>query len=276
MAIGSPKFRMVFGPFYNTELFVGAGMGYHSNDARSTVITEVPRSRAIHRPAKRVAISGALARRRGRHPHQGHSRPRQLGQPVRAASGFRIVLRRRYRRNHAGPAEPAHRRRVHQRLSSGVVDPYRRRSRADPRALSRLRRGARGALPVARRLSAGADRQCARQLRLSTRRGWWRRPASRSARPTGWFGDLRWRYISSRPLTEDGAFQSPPLSIFNGQVGYRFDNGWRIQLDGLNLLNARTDQATYAYGSLLKTDSLFALCNSGGRRPRRRRSARTA
>ena len=49
---------------------------------------------------------------------------------------------------------------------------------------------------------------------------------------TGWFGDLRWRYISSRPLTEDGAFQSPPLSIFNGQIGYRFDNGWRIQLDG--------------------------------------------
>jgi hypothetical protein len=28
----------------------------------------------------------------------------------------------------------------------------------------------------------------------------------------------------------------------------------------LNLLNVRTDQATYAYGSLLKTDSLFALC----------------
>ena len=77
---------------------------------------------------------------------------------------------------------------------------------------------------------------------------------------TGWFGDLRWRYISSRPLTEDGAFQSAPLSVFNGQIGYRFDNGWRIQLDGLNLLNTTTDQATYAYGSLLKTDSLFALC----------------
>ena len=57
---------------------------------------------------------------------------------------------------------------------------------------------------------------------------------------TGWFGDLRWRFISSRPLTEDGAFQSAPLSIFNGQIGYRFDNGWRIQLDGLNLLNSHS------------------------------------
>ena len=24
---------------------------------------------------------------------------------------------------------------------------------------------------------------------------------------TGWFGALRWRYISARPLTEDGVFQ---------------------------------------------------------------------
>ena len=41
-AIGSPKFRMVFGPFAATEFFVGAGMGYHSNDARATTISEVP------------------------------------------------------------------------------------------------------------------------------------------------------------------------------------------------------------------------------------------
>ncbi len=32
--IGSPKFSMMFGPFYKTELFIDAGMGYHSNDAR--------------------------------------------------------------------------------------------------------------------------------------------------------------------------------------------------------------------------------------------------
>ena len=42
-AIGSPKFTAVFGPFYKTELFVGAGMGYHSNDARSTVDHRSPR-----------------------------------------------------------------------------------------------------------------------------------------------------------------------------------------------------------------------------------------
>ena len=33
---------MTFGPFYKTELFVGAGMGYHSNDARGVTATQVP------------------------------------------------------------------------------------------------------------------------------------------------------------------------------------------------------------------------------------------
>jgi hypothetical protein len=39
----------------------------------------------------------------------------------------------------------------------------------------------------------------------------------------------------------------------------RADNGWRIQLDVLNLFNTQANQITYAYGSLLKTDSLYNL-----------------
>jgi hypothetical protein len=34
-----------------------------------------------------------------------------------------------------------------------------------------------------------------------------------------------------------------------------------VQLDVLNLFNARTNQISYAYGSLIKTDSLYNLCN---------------
>ncbi len=77
---------------------------------------------------------------------------------------------------------------------------------------------------------------------------------------TGWFGGLRWRYLASSPLTEDNAFRSQATSIFNGRVGYRADNGWRLQLDVLNLFNTRTDQISYAYGSLIKTDSLYNMC----------------
>jgi hypothetical protein len=40
-------------------------------------------------------------------------------------------------------------------------------------------------------------------------------------------------------------------------VGYRTDDGWQVQLDVLNLLNTQTNQISYAYGSLIKTDSLY-------------------
>ena len=53
---------------------------------------------------------------------------------------------------------------------------------------------------------------------------------------------------------------SGPVSIVNGRIGWRWDNGWRIQLDALNLLNATTNQITYAYGSLIKSDNLYNLC----------------
>jgi hypothetical protein len=41
-ALPSPKFTSVFGPFYKTEFFLGAGLGYHSNDARGVVTSQVP------------------------------------------------------------------------------------------------------------------------------------------------------------------------------------------------------------------------------------------
>jgi outer membrane receptor protein involved in Fe transport len=74
---------------------------------------------------------------------------------------------------------------------------------------------------------------------------------------------LRWRYLAASPLTEDNAFRSSATGIFNGRLGYRADNGWRIQLDVLNLFDARANQITYAYGSLLKTDALYNLCTGG-------------
>jgi len=50
------------------------------------------------------------------------------------------------------------------------------------------------------------------------------------------------------------------VSIVNGRGGYRFDNGWTIRLDALNMLNAKTNAISYAYGSLIKTDNPFNLC----------------
>ena len=93
---------------------------------------------------------------------------------------------------------------------------------------------------------------------------------------TGWFGALKFRYLGPRPLTEDGAFVSPATALLDGRVGYRWPNGWRIQLDAFNLTNSHTDQISYAYGSLIKTDDLFAMCfPKSGRLPRQPQFAKT-
>ena len=163
-AIGSPKFRMVLGPFAKTEFFVGAGMGYHSNDARGTVTTDVP---------------GDPTTPQGQTPFLVRSRGAEVGVRTKAIPDLDSSISLFYIHQDlelffdgdgmnydSWTAEPAYRHRVHQRLPASVVGSYRRRPRALSCTVSRIRRHAGCALPVARWLSAGATRQRAGQLRL--------------------------------------------------------------------------------------------------------------
>jgi outer membrane receptor protein involved in Fe transport len=256
-AIGSPKFRMVLGPFYNTEFFLGAGMGYHSNDARSTTITEVP---------------GNAATPEGAAPFLVRSRGAEIGVRSKAVTGLDSSVSLFYLHQDSelffdGDTGDTAAGLPSQRTGIEFTNDY--------RPVSWVHIDADLALTRARFLGFDSTQAALYQslagfpqAQIGNAPGnfiynapWMVASAGITlGEQTGWFGALRWRYISSRPLTEDGAFQSPPFSVFNGEVGYRFDNGWRLQLDGLNLLNARSDQAEYAYGSLLKTDSLFAMC----------------
>ena len=189
-AIGSPKFTMTFGPFYKTELFLGAGMGYHSNDARGVTSTQVAGDPTT--PQDTVAVSGSLARGRDRRPHQGDTESRQLNQSLLLASGLGANLRGGYRHHFAGPAET--------RTGIEFTNNYRLASwlsvDADL-ALSRARfdgfdTAQEQTLQIACRLSAGADRQRARQFRSRGAvdggdgrcRRWVKRPAG-SARCAG-------------------------------------------------------------------------------------------
>jgi outer membrane receptor protein involved in Fe transport len=248
---------MVIGPFYKTELFIGAGMGYHSNDARSTVITEVPGD-----PETPQSASPLLVRSRGAEIGVRTKAIRNLDSSVSL-----FILDQASELFFSGDTGTTVAGLPSERTGIEFTNDY--------RPTSWIHIDADLALTRARFL--GYDLAQAQlyqslagfpQAQIGNAPGnyvfnapWMVASAGITlGEETGWFGALRWRYISSRPLTEDGTFQSPPFSVFNGNIGYRFANGWRIQLDGLNLLNARTDQATYAYGSLLKTDSLFAMC----------------
>jgi len=69
------------------------------------------------------------------------------------------------------------------------------------------------------------------------------------------------RYFGPRPLNEDDSVRSQASLIFNARVGYKFDNGLRLQLDVLNLFNARTNQIEYYYLSRLPGEPIGGVAD---------------
>ena len=255
--IPSPKFTSVFGPFYKTEFFLGAGLGYHSNDARGVVTSQVPGDPSTPQSGTPFLVRSAGA---------------EVGARTKIVPGLDssislFALRQDSELFFDGdtgttvPGPPS------LRTGIEITNNY--------QPVSWMRFDADLALSRARFIGPDTAQQELfdsltgfPQAQIGNAPGnfipeapWMVASAGITlGERTGWFSTLRWRYISSRPLTEDGVFQSPPVNTINGRVGYQFANGWRIQLDALNLLNSSSYNASYAYGALLPSDALFAKC----------------
>jgi outer membrane receptor protein involved in Fe transport len=262
--ISSPKFTMVVGPFNKTEFFVGAGYGMHSNDARGATITEEP----VDRVANPTAASSPI----GASPLLVPTKGAEVGVRTKVIPGLDssvsvFILDQASEIVFQGDAGDTSASRPSQRYGVEWTNKY------HPYSWLTLD----GDLALSHARFVGYDTEQADvyaslagfpQAQIGNAPGNYipNAPAMVASagitigEKTGWFETLRWRYLGVSPLTEDNAFRSPPTSIFNGRIGYRYENGWRIQLDVLNLLNTKANQITYAYGSLLKTDSLYNLC----------------
>ena len=256
-AIGSPKFTMVVGPFNKTEFFVGAGTGMHSNDARGATITEDPMD-----PATKLSASPLLVRTEGA----------EVGVRSKIIPGLDtslsfFVLDQASEIVFNGDAGDTSASRPSRRHGIEWTNKY------HPNSWLTVD----GDLALSHARFVGFDAEQAElyaslagfpQAQIGNAPGNYipNAPAVVASagitvgEKTGWFGTLRWRYLGSSPLTEDNAFRSPATSVFNGRIGYQHENGWSIHLDLLNLFNTRANQITYAYGSLIKTDSLYNSC----------------
>lgn len=259
-ALGSPKFRMVLGPFNQTEFFLGAGYGMHSNDARGATTTEDPSD-----PATRLTPSPLLVRTKGA----------EVGVRSRIVPGLDtalsvFILDQDSEILFSGDAGDTSATRASRRYGFEWTNHYRPRSWIDIDAdLAMTHARFRGYDSEQAEVYASLAGYPEAQIGNAPGNYIPNAPVMVASagvtlgEKTGWFGTLRWRYLASSPLTEDNAFRSAATSIFNGRLGYRIDNGWRVQLDVLNLLNMKASQITYAYGSLLKTDTLYNLCTTG-------------
>ena len=254
--IGSPKLGVVFGPFAKTEFYINAGEGFHSNDARGVTITESPTDGSPLQPS----------------PFLVQTRGAEVGLrtkiiPKLESSVSLFLLDSDSEILFSGDAGDTTASRPSRRYGIEWTNDYRPLSWLSLEAdIAVTHARFRGDDPDQAALYASLAGFPAAQIGNAPGNYIPGAPAMiasagiRLGEKTGWFSALRYRYFGPRPLTEDNAFVSPATGLLNGQLGYRFDNGWRVQLDAFNILDSRSDQITYAYGSLLKSDSLFAMC----------------
>lgn len=218
-AIFSPKAGLVLGPWNETELYLNAGMGFHSNDARGVTAAIDP--------------VDALVRTRGA---EVGLRTRAV-ENVTASIGLwwldsdsEFVYVGDEGTTEAGPAserygvEAAVYWRPHQCLTLDAEYAW-SYAQADvaPGEFSAID----NSVPhmASAGLTIGGD--------------------------YGWFGSLRGRYFSRRPLLGDNARAKSRESLqVNGRVGYRWEN-LEVSLDILNILDRNDRDIEYFYESQL-------------------------
>ncbi|WP_091972246.1 TonB-dependent receptor [Methylobacterium gossipiicola] len=227
-SIVNPKLGLVLGPWFDTELFVNYGGGFHSNDARGVTATVDPAS-----PLFNISRSPFLV------PSTGSEiglRNRSLRGLETAVTLFQLdFASENLFQGDSGTTEPS---RPTRRFGVEWTNRY-----AVTPWLS-----LEGDLTVTNARFADRDPAGSRVPEAPT--------TIASAGITfgeglGWFGSMRFRYFGPRPLIEDNSVRSKPTALLNGRVGYNFDNGISLSLDILNLTNAKADQITYFYTSRL-------------------------
>ncbi len=224
-AIVSPKLSLIFGPWADTELYANAGMGFHSNDARGTTITIDP---ATGLAADKV---DPLVRTYGF----------ELGARTEAVQDVVSTLAFFYLHSdsellYVGDA------------GTSEAGPATERFGVEWSTYWRpndwLMVDNEVTVSEGRLLDVGTDDEIPGAVPLTLDTG------ITIGKEEGFFGSLRSRYFSPRPLIEDGSVDSRPSWQVNGRVGYR-KNDWEVAVDCLNLLGRDDNDIEYFYASRL-------------------------
>ncbi len=75
----------------------------------------------------------------------------------------------------------------------------------------------------------------------------------------GFWGSLRLRAFGPRNLTSDAIFQSSSTILLNAEVGYRFNDNWRVSAQMFNLLDRHDHDIDYAYTSRISPTAAAAF-----------------
>ncbi|WP_082503639.1 MULTISPECIES: TonB-dependent receptor [unclassified Methylobacterium] len=226
--IVNPKLGLVLGPWFETELFVNYGGGFHSNDARGVTATVDPTS-----PLFNISRSPFLV------PSTGSEiglRNRSIAGLETAVALFQLdFASENLFQGDSGTTEPSRptRRFGIEWTNRYAVTPW--LSLEGDLTVTNARFSDRD--PIGNRVPEAPTTIASAGFTFG-------------AGP-GWFGSMRFRYFGPRPLIEDNSVRSKATALLNGRIGYAFDDGISLSLDVLNLTNARADQIAYFYTSRL-------------------------
>lgn len=227
----SPKVSAVLGPWADTELYVSAGLGFHSNDGRGSTITIDPATRD---PVDSVTpLVRALGAEFGVHT----VRVPGLQTTVSVwRLGFDSELL------FVGDAGTTEASRPSRRYGVEITN-Y---ARPQPWlildldvAFSRARFT--DSDPAGDFVPGSLSRVVSAGIAIA--------PAE--AGTPGPFGGLRLRHFGPRPLIEDESVQSAATSLVSGEVGYRFSNRLQLGFEAFNLFDSEVSDIDYFYTSRL-------------------------
>jgi hypothetical protein len=232
-AIASPKGALVLGPWAKTELYVDAGAGFHSNDARGVTF-------AVDPTGKRVPL---LVQTTGV----------EIGARTSIIPGLVSTLSLYYLHSDseltfdgdAGDTEP-----------NGATRRYGIEWANFYKPTSWLTLSADAAYTYARYENPQQAANGQYGFDIANSIPFVLSAVARIESPSGVFGSLRLRYFSSQPVLEDDSIRQPASTILNALVGYRFGK-YELGAEVLNVLDAKADDIAYAYYSRIP-DALLA------------------
>lgn len=226
-AIFSPKLNLVFGPWNDTEFYVNAGYGFHSNDARGVTIAVDPTDGVT--PLDSV---DPLVRTKGA----------EIGMRTQALRDVTATVALWYLESeselvYVGDAGTSEAGDASERWGVEAAIYWRPESwlTADLEyAFSDARFV--NAAPGMSEIPNSVDHAISAGVTLGE--------------GNGLFGSLRARYFAPRPLEESGEIESASSFLVNGRVGYRKDD-IEVSIDVLNIFDREDNDIEYFYDSRL-------------------------
>ena len=232
----SPKGGVTFGPWVNTEFYLNAGEGFHSNDARGalavrdlngyavTPVTPLVKAKGAEDGIRTVAVPHLqttatlwMLRLDSELTWDGDTFA-SVPSPASKRSGIELANYYSPRRWLMLDADAS--------WSQARYRDFNAAGQYVPEAVGTV-------------LSAGATVDNLRRT----------------------FGSLRWRYFGPRALIEDNSERSPATSLFELEVGYQLGKQVRVTATVFNLLNSAVSDVDYYFVSRLPGEPVAGVAD---------------